>query len=70
MALFDNGKMEEFSLFIRNSNTNLKASETLAANVNTQYLCTILHGEALNKFDTLCAQVRSKAVFYNGESKK
>ena len=39
MALFDNGKPEEFLLFMR----NLNASGMLTVNENLQYLRNILH---------------------------
>ena len=37
----------------------LEDSGTLATSANIQYLCTLLHGEALRQFDTFFAQVGS-----------
>ena len=47
MALFDNGKLKEFLLFMRNFKMTLKDLGTLTANANIQYLHTLLRGEAL-----------------------
>ena len=44
IALFDNGNPEEFLLFMKNFNTNIAASGTLATGVKIQYLCTIFRG--------------------------
>ena len=44
MALFDNGEMEEFLLFISNFNTTIEESGTFVANANIQYLRTLLRG--------------------------
>ena len=57
MDLFDNGDAEEFLLFIRNFNMNPEASRTLRSDAKTQYLCTMISGEALHQFDTLSAEV-------------
>ena len=59
MVLFDNGDPEELFLFIRNFNNTLKASGTLLDGAKIQYLCTLLCGEALQKFDTFYAEVGS-----------
>ena len=59
MALFGNGEPEEFLLFIRNFKVMLKDLGTLNSIVKLHYMCMLLHGEALHKFDTLCAQVGS-----------
>ena len=53
MALFDNGKLEKFLLFIDNSNMTNEASGTFVASTNIQYLHTLIHGEALHQFNTL-----------------
>ena len=58
-TLFDNGYPEEFMLFIWNFNMTLKASETLNYGENIQYHHTLVHEEALYKFDTLSAEVGS-----------
>ena len=57
MDLFDNFNQEEFLLFVRNFNMNLAASGTLVTGAKTQYLCTLVRGEALIKFDLLYADV-------------
>ena len=58
MVLFDNCKPEEFLLFVKISN----ASGMLVANVNIQYLLTMLHGLAIRKFDILCAKFVSTTM--------
>ena len=58
MVLYKNGKPEEFLLFVWNLNMTLDSLGILAANANPQYLRTLLYGEALCQFDTLCSQVR------------
>ena len=55
MALSNNGEPEEFLLFIRNSNMNLKMPGALNAGAKIQYLCTLVRGEALHQFGTLSA---------------
>ena len=57
MALFDNGNMEEFLLFVQNFQMTLEASGELTSSANIQYICTLLHGEALSKLDTLSVKV-------------
>ena len=59
MTLFDNVKPEELLLFIRNLQTTLEASGTVAAGAKTRYLCTMIHGEALSQLDTLSAEAVS-----------
>ena len=59
MALFDNGKPEEFLLFIKNFNMTLEASGMLNSGAKIQYLHTLVHGEVLRQFDTLSAEVGS-----------
>ena len=59
MALFDNGKTEEFLLFIRNFNMTLETSVTLKSGENIQYLCTLVRGEALYQLNTFSAKVGS-----------
>ena len=51
--------MEEFLFLMKNFKMSLKDSGTLYANANIQYFCTILRGEALHQFDTLCAEAGS-----------
>ena len=57
MALFDNGNLEEFLLFVQNFQMTLEASGELTSSANIQYICTLLHGEALSKLDTLSVQI-------------
>ena len=57
--LFDNGDPEEFFLFIRNSNMNLKASGTLKDIKKIQYLHTMVHVKALRQLDVLSDEVES-----------
>ena len=42
MALFDNGKPEEFLLFVRNFNMNLAASAIMKTATKVQYICTLV----------------------------
>ena len=44
MAMFDNGNIDEFLLFVQHFNIHIEASGTLAANGNIQYLRTLLCG--------------------------
>ena len=60
MALFDNGNLEELLLFARNFQMNLETSVMIAASTKIQYLCTLLHGEALCKLYKLYVEVVSK----------
>ena len=57
MALFNNGDLEEFMLFVQNFNMTLAASGTLAMGVKIQYICTLVRLEALHQFDLLSADV-------------
>ena len=57
MALFDNSKSEYFLLFVWNLKIILEASGPLSVSTNIQYLCMLLHGEALHKVDTLSVEV-------------
>ena len=59
MALFDNGNMEEFLLFINNFQMNIEASGTFDAGAKIQYLYTLLCGDALCQLDMLSAEVGS-----------
>ena len=59
MSLFDNGEPEEFLIFVRNFNMNPVAIGTLDMGVKIQYLCMLVHGEALSRFDSLSADVES-----------
>ena len=56
MALFDNGNPKDFLFFIWDFKKNLEASVMLKSGANIQYLRTLVHGEALNRFDVVLAQ--------------
>ena len=58
-SLCDNGKLEEFLLFVRNSNTDLATSVILEADAKFKYLHTLVCGEALRQFDLLSDDVES-----------
>ena len=57
MIFFDNGYPEDFLLFIRNFNMAHEASGTILSGLKIQYLCTMVHGEALRQFDTFSDEV-------------
>ena len=57
--LFDNGKPEEFLFFVRNLNMTPTAPGTLETGAKVQYLCTLLHVEALHQFESLSDVVES-----------
>ena len=57
MSLFDNGKLEEFLLFVCNFNMNLAESGMLEVDTEFQYLCTLVRGEALCQFELLSSDV-------------
>ena len=57
MSLFENGKPEEFLLFVRHFNMNLAASGTLEVGAKFQYLCNIFRREAVRQFDSFSADV-------------
>ena len=57
IPLFDNDIPEEFLLFVRNFNMTLVESGTLEAGAKYQYLCNLVHGEALRQFDLLSSGV-------------
>ena len=59
MAIFDNGDLEKFLLFISNFNINSEASGVLVDNTKIQYLCTLLLGEVLSQFDMLYSEIGS-----------
>ena len=56
MTLFNNVNLEELLLFIRNLQTTLEASGTVAAGAKIRYLRTMIHGEALSQLDTFSAE--------------
>ena len=58
-SFFDNGKPEDFILFVRNFNMTLTASGALEAGAKYQYLFTLFLGEVLRQFDLLSANVES-----------
>ena len=59
MSLFDHGVPEETLLFVQNFKMTLVATGTLETDVKVQYLCTLVHGEALCQFDLLYSDVRN-----------
>ena len=59
MSLFDHGEPGEFLLFIYNFNMTLAATGTLDTDADIQYLCTLVHGEELHKFDMLSSDVEN-----------
>ena len=59
MSLFDNGKREEFLLFVHNFNMTLMSLGTLEVIAKVQYLRTIVYGEALCQFYSLSADAGS-----------
>ena len=65
MSFFDNGNPEEFLLFVWNFKITLNPPGMLADNKNLQYICTLVHVEALRQVDTLCAQMGSMTLVYS-----
>ena len=59
MSLFDNGNPEGVLLFVCNFNTTLVVSGTMEAGAEYQYLCNLVHREALRHFEPLPAEVES-----------
>ena len=57
MALIDNIQTEEFLLFQKNYKIILEALGAIMAGETIQYIRTLLRGEALHQFETLCDQV-------------
>ena len=57
MSLFDHGEPEEFLLFMKNFRITLAATGTLETDKD-QYLCTLVHEEALRQFDLLSADTK------------
>ena len=57
MALFENGELGEFLLFVQNINITFLESWTLETGVKIQYICTLVRGEALREFDSLSEDV-------------
>ena len=57
MALFENGKPEEFLLYVRNLQITLEASGALATSAKIQYLRMLLRGKELRQVDNLCVKV-------------
>ena len=58
MAFFDNGEPEEVLLFTQNLQITLEASIILTDVANIQYLCSLIHGEALRQLYTLSIEMR------------
>ena len=59
MSLFENGKLKDFLLFVRNFNMTLAASGMLEMGAKIQYLRTLVRGEVLNHFDSLSSDMES-----------
>ena len=57
MSFFDRGEPEKFLLFIRNFSMTTVATGNLDMDAKIQYFSTLVHGEALHKFDLLSADV-------------
>ena len=62
--LFDNGKPEEFLLFIWNFQMTLEAKGALAASTKIQYMCTLLCVKSLHKLDTFSFVLGSTTTTY------
>ena len=62
MDLFDNGEPEEFLLFIQNYQITIDELVTLGTGANIQYLCILLHGEAIHQLETLSVEVESLTI--------
>ena len=59
MTFFNNSDPEEFLLFVINFTMSIQDLGILTASAKLQYLCTLLCGEALRKFDTFYDQLGS-----------
>ena len=59
MSLFDYGKPEEFLLLVQNFQMNRASTGMLETEAKIQYLCTLVHGDALRQFDLLSADVKN-----------
>ena len=57
MSTFDNGKREEFLLFVNIFNMTVGASGTLEECAEIQYICILVSGEALRQFDKFSVDV-------------
>ena len=57
MALFENGELEEFLLFVCNFNMTLTASQNLNTAAKVQYLCMNIRVEALRQFYLLSSDM-------------
>ena len=62
MALFDNGELEKFFLFIRNFQMTLEVLITLADSEKINYLCMQLCGKTSLQLDTLSVEVISTTI--------
>ena len=52
-------EQEEFLLLVRNFNMTLAATGMLEMDSKIQYLCTLVHGEALRQFELLSADIKN-----------
>ena len=57
--LFDHDNPEGFLLFLRNFNMALTATGAMGVDAKIQYLCKLVHVEALRRFDLLSADVEN-----------
>ena len=64
MALFDNGELEKFFLFIWNFQMTLEVLVTLADSEKIHYLCMQLCGKTLLQLDTLSIDVGSTTAYH------
>ena len=62
LALFDNGKPEEFLFFISKFQMTLKAAGTLASGVKIRYLSMIVCEEVLHQLNMLSSEVKSTTL--------
>ena len=60
MSLFDNEELEEILLLVCNFNMTITASVMLEEGAKVQYLCTIIHREALRQFNSLYADMKGE----------
>ena len=57
MNLFDNCGTEGFILFQRNHQITIEASGNITVGDKIHYLHTLICGEALHKFETICRKI-------------
>ena len=62
MDLFDNCKPEQFLLLVSNIKMELEVSGIITSNTKLQFLCNLLFGKSLCKFETLCLKIWSMTM--------